>query len=106
MPEFELQSDLKHQQHQPQAREDLQRFRRRAMKQIVERLRRQCAEQRRTEQQTDQDFTHRRGLTNPPRRPAAHAPGQHDDRQFQQREIEQQLVRLYRQYMPPLIETT
>ena len=75
MPEIEFHPDLKQQQDESEAREDLQRLGRRGVEYGVERSRRDPTEERGSEQDADDDFADRGGLAaapgdRPPMRPA------------------------------------
>jgi hypothetical protein len=62
MPEIEFHPDLKQQQNESQAREDLQRLRRRGVEYGVEGARRDPTEERGSEQDADDDFADGGGL--------------------------------------------
>ncbi len=59
------------------------------MKHVLERIRRQCAEQARPEQQADDDFTHHAGLPQAQCQRTAEARRQQDQSQLHEREKQQ-----------------
>jgi hypothetical protein len=95
MPEIEFHPDLKQQQNESQAREDLQRLRRRGVEYGVEGARRDPTEERGSEQDADDDFADGGGLAAALGHRPADAPRQDDDGEFQEG-VEEQQLRLVR----------
>ncbi len=100
--EIELHSNLKHQQHQAEARQQLQGLRHGRAKDQRERIWKDQSEERGPERNTDEDLAHDGRLTDAAGKRSAHAASRDDDGQLQQREEQNGFRAVHA--IPPLIE--